>query len=48
VPGFSRTRFTDLAGIVTGVYQANGAIRATRWTAVTTLVSEAFPELRPS
>jgi hypothetical protein len=35
-----------LAGVQTGVYQENGVIRVTRWTAVTTLIHEAFPELR--
>lgn len=35
-----------LAGVQTGVYQESGAIRVTRWIAVTTLIHEAFPELR--
>ncbi len=35
-----------LTGVQTGVYQENGVIRATRWIAVTTVIHEAFPELR--
>jgi len=35
-----------LAGVQTSVYQKSGAIRVTRWIAVTTLIHEAFPELR--
>jgi hypothetical protein len=35
-----------LAGVQTGVYQESGVIRVTRWIAVTTLIHEAFPELR--
>lgn len=41
------TRGPRLAGVVTGVYQGHGAMRATRWNRVTTLLNEAFPELRP-
>jgi len=33
-------------GVETGVYQENAVIRATRWVAVTTLLHEAFPQLR--
>lgn len=35
-----------LAGVQTGVFQESGAITVTRWIAVTTLIHEAFPELR--
>jgi hypothetical protein len=35
-----------LAGVQTSVYQESGVIRVTRWIAVTTLIHEAFPELR--
>lgn len=35
-----------LAGVQTGVYQESGILRVTRWIAVTTLIHEAFPELR--
>ncbi|MGH2436912.1 MAG: hypothetical protein ACRDFA_07960 [bacterium] len=40
-------RDARVAGVLTGVYQAHGAIKATRWIAVTTLINQAFPELRP-
>ena len=40
-------RGPSLAGVVTGVYQGHGAIRATRWIGVTTLINEAFPAVRP-
>ncbi|HLG59371.1 MAG TPA: hypothetical protein VI485_28795 [Vicinamibacterales bacterium] len=36
-----------VAGIQNRAYQASGAVRATRWAAVNTLISKAFPELRP-
>jgi len=35
-----------LAGVVCAVYQAHGAIKVTRWIAVTTLIYSAFPELQ--
>jgi len=35
-----------VAGVQSAVYQESGAIRVTRWIAVTTLIHEAFPELR--
>jgi len=35
-----------VVGIETCVYQETGVIRATKWIAVTTLIHEAFPELR--
>jgi hypothetical protein len=36
-----------LVGIVSGVYQAHGAVKVTRWVAVTTLINTAFPDLQP-
>lgn len=35
-----------VAGVQTGAYQGSEVIRATRWVAVTTLLTEAFPNLR--
>ena len=35
-----------LVGIVTGVYEARGLIKATRWVAASTLLYYAFPDLR--
>lgn len=37
-----------VVGVETGVYQPSEVIRATRWVAVTTLLYEAFPQLRPA
>lgn len=37
-----------IVGIETGVFSARGAIKATRWNAVTTLMYKAFPNLRPA
>jgi hypothetical protein len=37
-----------IAAVQTAVYPKRGLIRATRWAAVSTLIYEAFPELRPS
>jgi hypothetical protein len=39
---------TRLVGVQTGVYHAQRAIKATRWIAVSTLIYQAFPDLRPS
>jgi hypothetical protein len=36
-----------LTGVVCAVYQAHGAIKVTRWIAVTTLIHSAFPDLQP-
>jgi hypothetical protein len=36
-----------LAGVQTTAYRFHQAIRATRWISVTTLINEAFPDLRP-
>jgi hypothetical protein len=35
-----------IVGIQTGVYPSRGAIKFTRWSAVTTLIHSAFPDLR--
>jgi len=37
-----------IVGIETGVFPGRGAIKATRWKAVTTLLYNAFPGLRPT
>ena len=37
-----------LVGVDTGVYHASGAITATRWAVVTTVIHKAFPDLRRS
>jgi hypothetical protein len=37
-----------IVAVQTSVYRKNKAIKGTRWVAVTTLISEAFPELRPA
>lgn len=37
-----------LVAVQTGVYDAQRAIKTTRWIAVSTLIHEAFPELRPA
>ena len=37
-----------LVAVQTGVYHAKRAIKATRWVAVSTIIHEAFPELRPA
>jgi hypothetical protein len=36
-----------VAGVACAVYQAHGAIKVTRWIAVTTLIHSAFPDLQP-
>ena len=35
-------------GILRSQYEESQVVRATRWVAVTTLIHEAFPELRPA
>ena len=40
-------REAKLAGVACAVYQAHGAIKVTRWIAVTTLINAAFPDLQP-
>ena len=37
-----------IVGVETGVYAKRGAIKATRWSSVTTLIYNAFPSLRPA
>lgn len=37
-----------VVAVETGVYKEAGVIRATRWAAVTTLIHDAFPDLRSS
>jgi len=37
-----------VVAVQTSVYEKSRAIKATRWIAVSTLIHEAFPELRPS
>lgn len=37
-----------IVGVQTGVYPSRGAIKFTRWNAVTTLIHSAFPDLRPT
>lgn len=37
-----------LVAVETGVFPTRGAIKSTRWSAVTTLIYAAFPELRPT
>lgn len=37
-----------LVGIVTGVYETRGLVKATRWVAASTLLYHAFPDLRRS
>ena len=37
-----------IVAVQTGVYHAKRAIKATRWVAVSTIIHEAFPELRPA
>ena len=39
-------RGATLVGMVSGVYQAHGAVKVTRWVAVTTLINAAFPDLQ--
>jgi hypothetical protein len=39
-------RDARLAGVACAVYQAHGAVKVTRWIAVTTLINAAFPDLR--
>ncbi len=41
------TRPARLAGVQTSAYRFHQAIRATRWISVTTLINEAYPDLRP-
>lgn len=41
-------RPAQVVAVQTGVYQDSEVIRATRWVAVTTLLNEACPELRPA
>jgi hypothetical protein len=43
-----RNRRPKVVAVNTGVYQKSQVGRATRWVAVTTLINEAFPELRPA
>ena len=43
-----QTLSAKVVGVETGVYQDRQVIRVTRWIAVTTLIHEAFPELRPA
>lgn len=37
-----------LVAVQTGVYRERKVIKATRWAAVTTLIHQAYPELRPA
>lgn len=37
-----------IVGVQTGVYSQQKAIKATRWVAVSTLLHDAFPDLRPA
>lgn len=37
-----------IVGVQTGVFRSAGAIKATRWNSVTTLLHNAFPDLRPT
>lgn len=37
-----------VVAVETGIYQESHVIRTTRWVAVTTLIHEAFPPLRPA
>jgi hypothetical protein len=37
-----------VVGVETSIYQESQVIRVTRWGAVTTLISDAFAELRPA
>jgi hypothetical protein len=41
------TRPARLAGVQTTAYRFHQVIRVTRWISVTTLIDEAFPDLRP-
>jgi len=41
-------RRPKVAGVETGIYQSSEVVRTTKWVAVTTLIIEAFPELRPA
>jgi hypothetical protein len=41
-------RDPKVIAVETGIYQDSQVVRTTRWVAVTTLISEAFSELRPS
>ena len=41
-------RASRIVGIETGVFPSRGAIKVTRWNAVTTLLYNAFPSLRPA
>jgi len=43
-----RNRQPKVVAVETGIYQGSQVVRATRWIAVTTLINEAFPELRPA
>ncbi len=38
----------QVVAVQTGVYKSHRAIKATRWIAVSTLIYEAYPELRPA
>ncbi|MEO8009970.1 MAG: hypothetical protein ABI728_15810, partial [Betaproteobacteria bacterium] len=40
--------YSRLVGVETSVYRGRGAIKATRWKAITTLLYEAFPVVRPT
>jgi hypothetical protein len=42
---FERSR---LVAVQTGVYRSKRVIKATRWVAVSTIIHQAFPELRPA
>jgi hypothetical protein len=42
------TEKSRLVAVQTGVYHAKRAIKATRWIAVSTLIHDAFPDLRPA
>ena len=37
-----------LVGVETSIYRARGAIKVTKWKAITTLLYEAFPNVRPT
>jgi hypothetical protein len=43
-----RREKSKLVAVQTSVYHAKRAIKATRWIAVSTLIHDAFPELRPA
>jgi hypothetical protein len=46
VPNWSR-QSARIVGIETGVFHERGALKATRWNAVASVLHSAFPELRP-